>query len=67
MSKPTRKRRLPEPVALAIAIVERVTGETLVECPKGEVKAKAETPHGGGSKGTGRNETEFDCSNVHLR
>lgn len=38
MSKPTRKRRLPEPVALAIAIVERITGETLVVRPKEEVK-----------------------------
>ncbi len=40
MSKPTRKQRLPEPVALAIAIVERVTGETLVERAKAEVKPK---------------------------
>ena len=39
MNKPARKPRLPEPVALAIAIVERVTGETLVERPKVEVKS----------------------------
>lgn len=41
MSKPTKKRRLPEPVGLAIAIVERVTGETLVGRPKAEAKPKA--------------------------
>lgn len=40
MSKPARKPRLPEPVGLAIAIVERVTGEKLVERPKTEVKVK---------------------------
>ena len=38
MSQPTRKPRLPEPVSLAIAIVERVTGETLVERPEAEAE-----------------------------
>ncbi len=41
MNKPTKKSRLPEPVGLAIAIVERVTGETLVERPKAEGRQKA--------------------------
>ena len=47
MSKPTRKKRLPEPVALAIAIVERVTGEKLVERPKVEEKAKTKNRRSG--------------------
>lgn len=44
MSKPARKPRLPEPVGLAIAIVERVTGETLVARPKTSVKEAVAKP-----------------------
>jgi hypothetical protein len=34
MPNRTRKRRMPDPNLMALAIVEAVTGETLVERPK---------------------------------